>query len=209
MTIRPYTELYRGEIRALERRLGLETRGDWDESHENALNAFRRQHGLELYDGMDPATERALESIIMTAETRMNPKTEAQETEDEIFITPNFRWEEFASKGDGIAVPQIYRENVRALCHQLEIVRRVLGNRRIHIVSGWRSTWWNERLGGCECSAHKQGLAADFTVEGLQPSSVRRLMESLMERGELYDGGLGRMPQFTHYDIAQQHERWN
>ena len=209
MTIRPYTGLYRSEVLAIEQRLGLEACGEWSDVHEEAINAFRRRHQMELCYGMDLATEQALESIVVTAETLMRPVTPVQVAEDDVFITPNFRWCEFESTGDGVAVPKIYRANVRALCQQLEIVRRILGNRRIKIVSGWRSVWWNQRLGGYEFSAHKEGLAADFTVEGLQPSSVRRLMESLMERGELYDGGLGRMSQFTHYDIAQQHERWN
>lgn len=210
MAKRPYADLYRSEILALEQRLGLKPFGEWTDDHEEALNQFRRRNRLELCCGIDDETSRALESIVVSSQTLIHPMTPVTDKEEnDIFVTPNFRWEEFASKGDGISVPKIYQKNVRALCLQLEIIRRILGNRRIRILSGWRSVWWNQRIGGHVHSPHKEGLAADFTVDGVQPSSVRRLMESLMERGELYDGGLGRMAQFTHYDIAQPHSRWN
>lgn len=209
MKIRPYTELNRSEIQQMELRLKLPSCGVWDAIHEEALNAFRRRNGLREYCGFDLVTARALETLVIQGETDILPSSRLDEGESEAYITPHFRWEEFASKGDGVAVPEVYRANVRALCQQLEIIRRILGNRSMTIVSGWRSEWWNLRVGGYAYSAHKEGLAADFTVDGIPPSAVRRLIESLMERGDLYDGGLGRMAQFTHYDIAQSHERWN
>ena len=73
MTIRPYTDLYRSEVLAIEQRLGLEACGEWSDVHEEAINAFRRRHQMELCYGMDLATEQALESIVVTAETLMRP----------------------------------------------------------------------------------------------------------------------------------------
>lgn len=53
--------------------------------------------------------------------------------------------------------------NLMRLAAVLEDVRHVLGNRPILISSGFRSEAVNKAVGGSTSSAHRLGLAADFT----------------------------------------------
>ena len=52
--------------------------------------------------------------------------------------------------------------NLAQLAKQLEIVRRVLGNKPLKIHSGYRSPMLNSKVGGAKNSYHMLGLAADF-----------------------------------------------
>src|SRR5690606_29053528 len=53
--------------------------------------------------------------------------------------------------------------NLMRLAAVLEEVRRLLGHRPILISSGFRSEAVNKAVGGSTSSAHRLGLAADFT----------------------------------------------
>lgn len=57
--------------------------------------------------------------------------------------------------------------NLAQLAKQLEIVRRVLGNKPLKIHSGYRSPMLNSKVGGAKNSYHMLGLAADFDPPGL------------------------------------------
>lgn len=52
--------------------------------------------------------------------------------------------------------------NLTRLADSLERVRTILGNRSIHINSGYRSPALNAIVGGAKISAHMDGLAADI-----------------------------------------------
>ena len=54
-------------------------------------------------------------------------------------------------------------ENLRMLATLLEQVRTLLGDRSIHISSGYRSLALNRHIGSNDTSAHVRGYAADFT----------------------------------------------
>jgi zinc D-Ala-D-Ala carboxypeptidase len=64
--------------------------------------------------------------------------------------------------------------NLMILSEGLEKVRsQVLGNRPMHIDSGYRSPQLNEAVGGAQNSAHMTGFAADFIcAEFGNPSSI-------------------------------------
>src|SRR5690606_25284898 len=53
--------------------------------------------------------------------------------------------------------------NLMRLAAVLEDVRRALGHRPILVTSGFRSEAVNKAVGGSATSAHRLGLAADFT----------------------------------------------
>lgn len=54
-------------------------------------------------------------------------------------------------------------DNLLLLAGMLERVRAVLGDQPIAISSGYRSAVVNAQVGGSQTSAHRHGLAADFT----------------------------------------------
>lgn len=59
--------------------------------------------------------------------------------------------------------------NLQRLAAVLEDVRRLLGNHPILVSSGFRSTAVNGAVGGAPNSAHRLGLAADFTCPAFGP----------------------------------------
>jgi len=124
-------------------------------------------------------------------------------------ITANFTWNEFRSRGDQKPVPASLRPVVTELCEQLEVIRAAFGGRSMSVNSGYRSPWWNKKVGGASNSYHKRGMAADFNVAGVRPSQVRVKVRELISQGKLKQGGVGAYATFTHYDIRGSEARWN
>ncbi|PVZ44033.1 D-Ala-D-Ala carboxypeptidase family metallohydrolase [Pseudomonas sp. CC120222-01a] len=96
-----------------------------------------------------------------------------------MLITPHFALEEMitsqvaAREGlDNTPTPEIL-SNLRLLCQVLEQVR-VLFGRPLIVSSGYRSARVNARVGGARDSQHLKGLAADFTVIGIDNREVVR-----------------------------------
>ena len=59
--------------------------------------------------------------------------------------------------------------NLLRLSEGLELVRKALGNKPIHVTSGYRSPKLNQRVGGSKNSRHMQGLAADILCPAFGP----------------------------------------
>jgi hypothetical protein len=96
-----------------------------------------------------------------------------------MLITPHFALEELitsqvaAREGlDNTPTPEVL-SNLRLLCQALEQVRGLFGC-PIIVSSGYRSAAVNARVGGARGSQHVQGLAADFTVIGVDNREVVR-----------------------------------
>ncbi|MEN5302398.1 D-Ala-D-Ala carboxypeptidase family metallohydrolase [Pseudomonas sp. TWI628] len=96
-----------------------------------------------------------------------------------MLITPHFSLEELTTSQiaardglDNTPTPAVL-SNLRLLCQVLEQVRVLLGC-PIIVSSGYRSAAVNARVGGARGSQHVQGLAADFTVIGVDNREVVR-----------------------------------
>jgi uncharacterized protein YcbK (DUF882 family) len=115
-------------------------------------------------------------------------------------ITEHFAVAEFACH-DGTAYPEEWiTDRLTPLCRQLEVIRAVLGT-PVHVLSGFRTEAYNAKIGGAKFSQHKQGRAADITVEGFLPDYVHQTILDLYLDGKISIGGLGQYPTFTHVDI--------
>lgn len=125
----------------------------------------------------------------------------------DIESTEHFQWSEFECK-DGTPVPEAMRKETRKLMEQLEVLRAELGDVSIRIVSGYRSPAHNAKIGGAEGSKHMLGQAADIRVSGHPPKDVADTIERLIRAGRMLQGGLGRYPGFTHYDVRGNRARW-
>lgn len=75
--------------------------------------------------------------------------------------------------------------NLARLAEMLERIRSALGNRSIHVLSGYRSPTVNQRVGGSRSSAHMDGRAADIVVRGMTPLQVARAIKSAMTLDQL------------------------
>jgi len=121
--------------------------------------------------------------------------------------TLHFSAAEFECR-DGSQVPSKYADNTQLLMRQLEVLRNHFGGAAIRIVSGYRSPRYNTRIGGARKSKHMLGMAADIRVAGVHPKSVADAISSLIARGRMREGGLGRYGTFTHYDVRGTRARW-
>lgn len=121
-------------------------------------------------------------------------------------LTKNFTLDEFNCH-DGTAVPPSLRQNLKVLANSLQALRDHL-KEPIHVNSGYRTTTYNQSIGGAPNSQHLQAKAADITVKSKRPRQLAAIIESLIAKGEMKQGGLGIYPGFVHYDVRGTKARW-
>ena len=122
-------------------------------------------------------------------------------------LTTNFTQWEFRSK-DGTPMSKDVLDNVRELACSLQALRDFLGE-PIRINSAYRSEAHNKAIGGVKTSQHILGKAADIKVKDLDTKDLYLIIESLIEVGDMKEGGLGLYDTFVHYDIRGYKARWD
>ena len=55
---------------------------------------------------------------------------------------------------------------------------------------------------------YTKGKAADIVIKGKTPAEVQNGIEVLIKAGKISQGGIGKYPNFTHYDIRGTKARW-
>ena len=129
-------------------------------------------------------------------------------------MTKNFNLSEFECKGsckdcgDDCEMPQEVYDNIVKLAQQLQILRDYIG-KPININSAYRSPEHNARVGGSKKSQHLLGKASDITIKNYKPTEVYKIIEGLIDDGEMLQGGLGLYDTFVHYDIRRTKARWD
>ncbi len=131
-------------------------------------------------------------------------------------LTKNFRLEEFKSP-DADYFPISVINNLNELAINLQVLRDYIGNflsvnPAIHINSGWRTVEHNKKIGGVRASRHLFGFAADIWVAKISPDKLHEIVEGLIKKGVMKQGGLGLYNTFIHYDIyidGRNVRRWD
>lgn len=90
--------------------------------------------------------------------------------------------------------------NIQKLANQLQYLRDYL-DRPIRINIAYRPEWYELSKGRSGKSQHCLGKASDIVVKNLEPYLVAELIEDLISKGDMLQGGLGRYDNFTHYDV--------
>lgn len=121
-------------------------------------------------------------------------------------ITKNFSLDEFKCK-DGSEIPNDVLPNIIELAKNLQVLRDAIG-KSITINSGYRSPKYNAKIGGVKDSQHVKGKASDLRVSGMTPKELAEVIEELIKRKKMKEGGIGIYPNFTHYDIRGTKARW-
>lgn len=121
-------------------------------------------------------------------------------------LTANFSLSEFACR-DGTPVPMEYRDNVRRLAENLQVLRDDLGA-AIRVSSGYRTLAYNRSIDSEDTSQHVLAKAADIIVTGHGPSEVHARILELISGGRMAQGGVGLYPTFVHYDVRGTPARW-
>ncbi len=122
-------------------------------------------------------------------------------------ITPNFRLTDFTPTCK-VAIPVEYRKNIHKLAESLEIIQKTIG-KKVKIVSGYRSYKCNTRVGGAKKSQHMVGKAIDIRVKGMSTRRLKWVIEKLIKKGKIPQGGVGLYRWHVHYDIRGTKARWN
>jgi|TARA_R110000744_G_scaffold2627_2_gene10449 uncharacterized protein YcbK (DUF882 family) len=122
-------------------------------------------------------------------------------------MTKNFSKEEFDCN-DGSEMPINVYHNMVKVANQLQTLRDYIG-KPIQVNSAWRSEEYNASIGGVKNSQHIMGRAADIVIKGMTPIEVSKIIEELISKGDMLQGGLGIYSSFVHYDIRGTKSRWD
>lgn len=109
-------------------------------------------------------------------------------------------WIELACH-DGTVYPFEWRHS-RAiqLAEVFELIRRSCGNSPIKVLSGYRTTRYNELVGGARLSQHIQGRAIDLKPpKGLTVEQFHRIIFELSKNS--FIKGIGKYKTFVHVDV--------
>lgn len=93
-------------------------------------------------------------------------------------VSPHFTWAEFASNKnkapccDTVQVPASLRGNAVRLARGLEMLRHLLGDRSLSLLSVYRTKTHNDDIGGAQFSQHVKATAADIDVPSGQQARV-------------------------------------
>lgn len=124
-------------------------------------------------------------------------------------LSAHFRLSEFSCNDKKkTPVPKRYYKNVRKLAKNLEVLRKALGGKPLHLNSAYRTPRWNRICGGGKRSQHLRALACDIRCSN--PKRVYEIAKRLIREGKMDKGGLGYYPTkgFIHYDVRGKNARW-
>lgn len=121
-------------------------------------------------------------------------------------LTKNFLLREFRCK-DGSEVPDEYTDNVKELAKNLQVLRDHL-EKPIRIISAYRTPKYNRKVGGARRSQHLTASASDVKIKGMTPQEIKDVVEELIKKGLMKQGGIGLYRTFLHYDIRSKKVRW-
>jgi uncharacterized protein YcbK (DUF882 family) len=122
-------------------------------------------------------------------------------------LTKNFNLSEFDCK-DGTKVPEKYLLNVKYVADNLQVLRDYLEVPVQVTGSGYRTPAHNKKVGGAKFSQHLTASGADINAQGYEPKQLAEVIELLILKGKMKQGGLGVYPNFVHYDIRGTKARW-
>lgn len=122
-------------------------------------------------------------------------------------FTRNFYKSEFDSK-DGSIMPFHIEERVKEVAKNLQVLRDYI-DAPLNINSGYRSPDHNLEIGGVYNSYHVKGMAADITSKNYSPKRLYRIINKLIKKGLMTEGGIGIYNGFIHYDIRGYRARWD
>lgn len=122
-------------------------------------------------------------------------------------LTKNFSRQEFDCK-DGTIVPDKFLFNVKEVAENLQALRDYLEVPVSVTGSGYRTPSHNAKVKGAKNSQHLTASAADINAKGYEPKKLAEVIELLILKGKMKQGGIGVYPNFVHYDIRGTKARW-
>ncbi len=122
-------------------------------------------------------------------------------------LTNNFNSKEFDCK-DGTKVPEKFLLNAKEVADNLQVLRDYLEVPVSITGSGYRTVKHNKKVGGAKFSQHLTASGADINAKGYEPKQLAEVIELLILKGKMKQGGIGVYPNFVHYDVRGTKARW-
>lgn len=123
-------------------------------------------------------------------------------------LTNNFNLSEFQCKC-GCEMPDGVLVNIKRLAKELQYIREYL-DEPIKLTNAYRCESHNKTIkGSSDKSQHLLGKAADIQCKKIEPNVMADLIEDLINKKYISEGGVGRYNTFTHYDIRGVKARWD
>jgi len=125
---------------------------------------------------------------------------------NDVQLTKDFTLHDF-NAGCNMPTPKDKYNNIKVLAQNLQIIKDTI-NKPIRILSGYRSPKCNKKVRGAKHSQHMEGKAVDIRVTGMSARRLKRVIEKLIKRGKILQGGVGLYRTHIHYDIRGTKSRW-
>ena len=122
-------------------------------------------------------------------------------------VTQNFWWHEAECHSDPpVPVPDVYHNNVRAVCRELERVRHLCGNKPLTVTRIYSTSAHNAHVGGAPGSQHLLANAADILppIEGMTTQELGRVVQVLASEPESRIRYIKVYPGHVHFDLRQR-----
>jgi uncharacterized protein YcbK (DUF882 family) len=112
-------------------------------------------------------------------------------------------WSELACHdGAHTPYPMEWRvERAIVLADEFEAIRKLCGDRPLVVLSGYRTSDWNRRVGGVPASQHVRGRALDIRCPGKSVEWLENRVRLRIYTPGSAIHGLGLYPSFVHVDI--------
>lgn len=101
--------------------------------------------------------------------------------------------------------------NLKNTQHFFEIIKEEAKQYKLELyaTSMYRSVEKNNTIGGSKTSQHLLAKAVDISVENNNRILLMEIIENLIKRGIIPQGGIGLYNNHVHYDWRGKKARWN
>jgi hypothetical protein len=170
--------------------------GTYGSATTDAVKAFQAFYGLEPDGVAGPATFAIIDGL-----------------EDDNGSTLHFDWREFKQKsnsrcsakanayagtfGGGMVAPKRAKKNVKKLMWRLEALRAKAGDKPVGVNSAFRSTSYNDCIGGARLSQHMYGTAVDNRMAEV----TNRYERDLAKASQFHGIGCYSSMSHNHFDL--------
>ncbi len=112
-------------------------------------------------------------------------------------------WNDATKSGTCIPINKLVENNIINIARELRKIREQFGGGKLIIDSWYKTPTINRLEGGSKKSYHKTGHAVKFSIEEVEPDTIRDVLDPT------WQGGLSASSFFVHIDLRGYKGRWS